>query len=486
MKDNKKVAINTVFYFIYQCIIFVAPLIIMPYLTRVLSDSVLGQHSYSYSIAFYFVLGANLGISRYGQREISSYKDDKEILKNKFWSLFYVHSFFSIISFAAYIAFFFIAGKVNLYVFIIPYVISALFDVTWFFYGMENFKIVTIVNSIFVAIKAVLIFLLVKSNGDLWIYQFLSFGATLLSQVVIFVFAIKTIGRPIKVSKKDCVQHLKPLFYFALATLAVSLYTYLDKILLGLMVSDSKKSVAYYECADKIIAVPRMLITTLGVVLYPKMCSLTKKSETEEVREFTKFSIDWTSFLSFGAMFGILVVAVPLSLLYYGQDYITTGYCMMLMVPLIFIISFGEILRSQYILPNKKDKVYLLSISINAVINLICNIALIPVFGIYGVIIASIIAELAGLIFQLVYCRKVFPHDHALKSVGIHLVAGLMMFMLLLGINSLLPVYGWINILIIVLSGLIIYTFALQALSKLLHYESIVDKFINKVIKRNK
>ena len=67
---------NLIFQFLYQGLILVIPLIISPYLTRVLHETALGVYSYTNSIAYYFVLLAMLGISRHGQRIISKYSSD--------------------------------------------------------------------------------------------------------------------------------------------------------------------------------------------------------------------------------------------------------------------------------------------------------------------------------------------------------------------------------------------------------------------------
>ena len=480
INGRKKVASNTFFYLVYQCILFIIPLAIMPYLTRVLSDSVLGEYSFSYSIAYYFVLGSNLGISLYGQREIASNKDNKDVLARKFWSLFYVHSFFSLLSFTAYILFFTLSHQVGLYICIIPYVLSALFDVTWFFYGLENFKLVTIVNACLSIIKMVLIFIFVKSDESLWVYQLISFGAVMFSQLAILAFAIKQLGKPIKVTKKECLSHFKPIMYFALAAIALTLYTYVDKTLLGIMVKDSKKSVAYYECADKIVAVPRMLITVLGTVLYPKMCSLTSKSKNERIQNYTLFSIDWTGFLSFGAIFGLIALALPFSLLYYGDNYSVSGYCMMMMSPLILIISTGSICRSQYILPQKKDKVFLTAISINAIVNLALNVAFIPTMGVYGVILSSLISETVALIYQLHYCKHFFPFKYAIKAMMVYLLAAVFMFAIVYGIMKTIDVDSWIKLLLLIFIGVVSYLFIIPILIPCVGHSSIINKLRRK------
>ena len=96
---------NFLLQFFYQFLILVIPLIMSPYLTRVIGSTGLGIYTYSNSIAYYFVILAMLGISRYGQRVIASSSEDEEKLRKSFWSLFVVHAIFSIISIAFYFIF---------------------------------------------------------------------------------------------------------------------------------------------------------------------------------------------------------------------------------------------------------------------------------------------------------------------------------------------------------------------------------------------
>ena len=456
--SKQKVSANAFFYFFYQCILFVAPLIILPYLTRVLSDSSLGQYNFSYSIAYFFVLAANLGISTYGQREIASYKSDKEMLAKKYWSLFAVHLFFSFISICCYLLFTFFNKETALYACLIPYVLSALFDVTWFFYGLENFKLVTLINAFFSIVKVILLFVFVKNSNHLWVYQLITFGTTFLIQLIIFLFSIKTVGKPVRIKLSDCLLHVKPILYFALSIVALSLYTNFDKTLMGLFINDGKRSVAYYEYADKIVAVPRMLITVLSTVLYPRICALTKESKKEEVSFYTSFSISWVCFFSFGSIFGIISLAVPFSVLYYGDIYKISGFAMMMMSPLIFIISLGSICRTQYLLPNKKDKVFLLAIIMNAIINVVLNLLLIKPLGIYGVIIASIISESLALFYQMFHSRKHIAIKKLICTASLYALAGFIMFVFLNGLTKLVLVNNWLSLVVLVLFGIAFYT----------------------------
>ena len=102
---RNSVSANIVYQFLYQIVLFVIPLVMAPFLSRRLQENAIGVHSYIHSIAYYFVIVANLGIIKYGQRSISVNSNNEIMLRKTFWSLFYVHSVISVISLVLYISF---------------------------------------------------------------------------------------------------------------------------------------------------------------------------------------------------------------------------------------------------------------------------------------------------------------------------------------------------------------------------------------------
>ena len=116
---------NFIFQLIYQIIILVIPLILSPYLTRTLGKTALGTYTFVNSIAYYFVVIANLGISRHGQRIISTNSNDDKSLRRVFWSLFFLHiliSLFVTLIYIVYINFFVTEDKI-IYIIHICYVV---------------------------------------------------------------------------------------------------------------------------------------------------------------------------------------------------------------------------------------------------------------------------------------------------------------------------------------------------------------------------
>lgn len=427
---------NFTFQILYQIVILVIPLVVSPYLTRTLGDTALGIYSYTYSIAYYFVMFAMLGISRHGQRIIAARRDDKQLLAKTFWSLYFVHAIFSVIAVLAFIIFVLIWGGEysSTYTIQIIYVASALFDITWLFYGLENFKSVVIKNFVLKIAECIAIFCFVKTNNDLWLYTLIMSLSICLGQAVMFPQAIKYI-KPVKFSVDNVKEHFKPLFVLFIAVVAASSYTIFNKTLLGLM--STTENVAYYEYSNKIINIPKTIISVICTVMFPRACSSIAKGDIQGAQKYMDYSLHFTCFLGLGAIFGLCGISNLFAVLYYGEDFAICGDVIIALAPNIFIIELGNIIRTQYMVPNHMDMHLNICYIINAIINLTLSIILIPILGIYGAIIGTVAAEISGIIYQLILCRKFLKYSKVIKSMIPYIIAGIAMF----GIIYLIRMY---------------------------------------------
>lgn len=442
---------NFFFQFAYQGLVLIIPLILSPYLTRTLGELEIGNYTFVNSIAYYFIVFANLGIARHGQRIISQSNDEK-ILRKEFWSLFSIHSiisFFIIIFYVLFVAFF-IDNK-SLYWIEIMYVVSALFDITWLFYGLENFKSVVIRNGIIKLLECILIFSFVHKPSDVGIYTAICSGGTLLGHVALMPIVFKEV-KPIRFSKTDVIKHIKPLVVFSVAVIASTLYTVLDKTLLGIL--STKENVAFYEYSNRIIIVPRSIVSVVGTVMFPRACKMAANKDFDGQQRYIHYSLLITAFIGIGAFFGLLGVSGPFVNAYYGESFSICGGIVIALSPLVLIIGMGDIIRSQYMIPNRMENQLNICIVISSMINIILSCICIPLIGVYGAVIGTISAEFFGLIYQVVICRKSINCKDFIISLIPFLLSGVSMYFTIVFIKKTL---GITNIIVEIAIGFATY-----------------------------
>ncbi len=421
---------NIIFQFAYQAIMLVIPLVISPYLTRVLGETSLGIYSYTNSIAYYFVMFSMLGISKHGQRIIATRRDNIIELRKTYWSLFFLHVVVSLFCLAIYLICCIFVFKENKPIYFAQalYVFSALFDIVWFFYGIEQFKIVVIRNSIIKILELVLIFCFIKSKNDVLTYTLIMSGSILLSQICVIPTAIKAVP-PIRFSLSNVKEHIRPMLALSIAVIAIGLYTVFDKTLLGILAT--KEEVAFYEYSNRIINIPKTFIGVIGTVLFPRACNYIANNNFAEAKRYYKYSLLAIYFIGFASIFGLLGIAGLFSILYYGQSFAVCGNIMKAMSPLVLIIGMGEIIRLQFLIPLKKDALYTTCIIVNAIINIVISFVLIPRIGVYGAVIGTVSAELFGMLFQGYLVRHYIDIKDTIKTALPFLLSGVVMYFVL-------------------------------------------------------
>lgn len=451
---------NFIYQLFYKIIIFIIPVIISPYLTRTLGKESLGIYTYTYSIAYYFVVACMLGILKYGQRIIATQRDNELCLRKTFWSLFFVHFLISIIVLGAYFIFLKLYGEYEKVFWAqLLFVISAAFDITWLFYGLENFRVVVVRNFIIKILSTVFIFIFVKSPSDLLLYTCIMAGSTLLGNIIVIPTSIKII-KPIKFSAKDCIKHLKPLFILSIAVIAATLYTVFDKTLIGIIVN--KESVAFYEYSHQIIMMPISIILVIGTVLYPKSCSCLAKNDFDGMKKYFRIAVEFTYFIAFGSIVGLIFVSDMFVDLYYGIDFLPCSELIKTMTPIILIITLGDIFRTQYLIPLGKDIAYIVIAVINAIINVLLSIILLNTIGVQGAVIGTISAELFGTCAQAFICRKYIDFKSVLSLSVVYIISAVIMGLALFGLTKWLNEHSWKNLVIII--GIGFFTYLLTAL----------------------
>jgi len=418
---------NFIYQFLYQALILIIPLILASYLARVLKETALGTYTYVNSISYYFIILSNLGINVHGKRIISKVSDNSINLRKTFWSLYAVHAIASLISILLYLLciMFFVDTNKNLYFINIIYVASALFDITWLFYGLENFSSVVIKNALIKIVVCIFVFSLVKVPSDIWKYALIVSLGHLLGNLIMIPQAIKNI-KPIKISINDLKIHIKPIFVFSVSIIAVTLYTVFDKTLIGLM--STKENVAFYEYSNQIISVPQTFVGIIGSVMLPRACRLVNVGNTTEQKRNIKISLLITAFIGIGSIFGLLLIGNDLAYLYYGESFAECGKIMIALSPLVYIVGAGSVIRSQCLIPNGMDKEFNFSILYNAIINVILSILLIPFLGVYGAIVGTIVAEMFGFFYQIYLSRNILDKSIFIKTLIPFIVSGMLMY----------------------------------------------------------
>ena len=309
------------------------------------------------------------------------------------------------------------------------YMISVAFDINWLFCGLQKFKFTVTRSGIIKILSLILIFLFVKDENDLYKYIFILAGTTLLNQLVLWPFLKKEV-KFVKVNKKDIFKHLKPTLILFIPVLATSIYKTMDKIMIGNM--SNMAEVGYYENAEKILNIIMSVISALGTVTLPQMTYLYSKNNKEEFNKIFEKSILFIFFIVFPVIFGFWTTADDLVSIYLSDGFSESALLLRLLSISLPFSTIASIVRMQLLIPRSKDKEYIVSVVLGAIINFIFNIFLIGRFKAAGATIGTILAEAVVCITQCYYIRKELPIKEYGRKIIPFIIKSILMFIVVM------------------------------------------------------
>ena len=501
MKENKKIKKNYIYNLIYQTFLLIVPILVTPYISRVLTPEGVGKYSFSFSLITYFTILGSLGFSYYAQREVAKVQNDLEHSSKVFWEINIcrlIPVFLSLIINIILCLFNAYNEYTNLMWIFNINILALAFDIAFYFQGKENFLRLVSTNVIIKLISIISIFIFVKTINDLWIYALINSLAVIFSSLALWIGIHKFLVK-VKFSDLKPLRHLKGTIRLFIPTIATSIYTVLDKTLVGLLITDTYVEIVngvevikkysdlengYYEQSEKIIKMAMTVITSLGTVMIPRNSNEFAKGNIEGVKSNIYSTSKFVWLLGFPMVFGFIAVSSNFVPWYFGSGFDKCVYLMMIFAPLILIIGFSNLFGLQYLVPSGNDTKFTIALLTGSVLNIILNFILIPFFWSYGAAIASVIAELGVTIIMGIMIRKEISMKKIICSSWKYLIAGIIMFCACYSIQMLLS-SSIINTIMIVLAGIIVYFIMLLILREEIII-SYLTKFKNKFIKLNK
>ena len=377
------------------------PLISYPYVSRVLGPSGIGTVSFAYSVVSYFSMLAQLGIPTYGIRACAQVRDNKEELTRTAQELLIINLVMSAISYAGlFLCVAFIprlSQEPLLYVIMSSLIILTSLGMEWLFQALEQYTYITVRSCIFKLIAMAAMFVLVRSSSDYLAYGFLYIFATCASNLFNVFYARHYISlRP--VGHYRIKRHLRSVGIFFAMSCATTIYTQMDRTMLGFMTDDAQ--VGLYNTASNIKLVLVSVVTSLGTVLLPRVSYYVARKDTDGFRRVTGKALNFVLDMAFPIMVFFLLFAKESVFVLSGEEYAGSILPLQIIVPTVLLIGLSNLFGMEILVPMGQEKQVLYSEIVGAVVNLVLNALLIPGFGPSGAAVGTLVAEAAVLIYQ--------------------------------------------------------------------------------------
>lgn len=392
----------------YQLLIVLIPFITLPYLSRTLLPEQVGLNGYLMSIIQMMGIITLSGLGQYGVRKIKKIElDSGKVNINDFLSMYVYQIIIGSLCIGIYVIISIIQQDFFSYFMItLPYLVSNLMDVSWFFQGIERIEKIVFRNTIVKISTVILIFAFVKNESHFILYlAIMSFGM-LIGNLLLWTSLTKFIHYE-KIRKINLKTDVRTL-YLLLPQLAIQLYITFDTTLLGIM-SDNLQ-VAYYSQSQKIVRIIATIISSISIVMMPRMVANIKNKE-ESIRKILKSSYEYTLFFSLLFFIVIFINIVDFVPWFFGNKYTDMIPIMFILTPLIIFIPVGGVFSNQLAIALGRDKDYALPVFIGAALSILANFIMIPKYGALGAAITSLIVEFTVCLLRVYAVRDYFEKE---------------------------------------------------------------------------
>ena len=384
---------NYIYNLIYQVMTLITPFITTPYISRVLGADGTGVQSYTNSVVQYFAILAALGTASYGQREIARHRDDMKDRSRLFWEIEILCGATTVACLLIWLFVIGFAREYRPYYIVLTMTLTAVaFDISWFFGGLEQYSLIVLRNTAVKLVGIAMLFLFIRKKEDLLLYVALTAATGLLGNISMWGYLKGQVEKPV-LRELHPLRHLEETMVYVIPTIATSVYTILDKTMLGWFSGEDKSQNGYYEYATGFVNMAKILIMSFNAVMSARMSYLFGNGRMEEIHQRIRESLDFVLLMAMPIMLGLAGIAAQFIPWFLGSGYLPVTFLMYVCSPLVLVVGLSDCIGSQILTPGGKRAQSGKVIVAGAVVNACLNFLLIPHFQASGAAAASVAAE---------------------------------------------------------------------------------------------
>lgn len=424
---------------------YLFPLLVYPYVSRVLGVTNIGICNYVDSVINYFILFSMMGISATGIREIAAHRDNRDKMDGVFTSLLCLNAIFTFVAALVLVGVIYCVPQFFEYRRLmwigVVKLLGNLFLCEWLFRGVEDFRYITKRTIAIKLIYVLSVFLCVREQSDYVLY-FLLTSLSIVANALVNCYCSRRLVslRPTSVSISP---YLKSFLTVGVYLILSSFYTSFNVLFLGLVAGPTE--VGYYTTATKLFTIVISIYTAFTQVMLPRMSALYAQGERDAFLQVIRKSESVLLSLSIPLVIFCLVFAPDIIAVFAGAGYEGAYIPTRVMMPLIFIIGYEQILVLQILMPMKKDVEIFLNAFIGALVGVGLNLYIVQVMGwqSVGSAVVWLISEVVVLLSAQYWTRRTtgqrFPVKMFLRNVAAYAPVAIVCLLIYVCTPSVVP-----------------------------------------------
>jgi O-antigen/teichoic acid export membrane protein len=374
-------------------------------LARRLGVDDFGKVNFAQTVINYLIVLASFGIPVLAVRTLAGQGDNFREEVGEFLSTQFVTGGFAFVILVAVIGLLPKSGEDKLLIALFSLnLLGSTFLIDWAFRAQEQMMFVAVGNLIQTLVPLVLIALFVQSEAQLLLVPVFLAAGLWGRNILYWQRFIRDYGLPRLDFRRDkVIDLLRRASILGISAIMIQIYYSVDTLLLGLMRSDTE--VGWYNAAYRVVLLFTMLGGIVGEVIFPR---LSRQSTQLDVQQKSRNMLLGAKLLLYGslpvALAGTLYSSQLMTLLF-GSTYANGAPALQILIWQVFTV-FCNVSFAYHLLAAEKNRLYFISVTAGAVINLSLNLLLIPAYGLVGAAITTIIAEVVVLSLLYIFATR--------------------------------------------------------------------------------
>ena len=394
---EKKVVENAIYLTILQWFNYLIPLLILPYLVRTIGTKMFGLVMFAQTVATIFTLITDFGFSITGTRALSILKKNRSMKGELFFGVMSIKFALIILLLFFLFALTSTSDKFSqnklIYYYSFGVTIGMTIFPSWFFHGIQNMKVITIVNAVSRTLFAGLVFMFITKPEDFLLVPLFNSASYIITGLFGLFYALKFLK--IKVPSIVFIFNLvKESFKLFLSNLSTSLYSSFNILIIGLLTNDTLTGV--YASFEKIILALKNIYTPIYQAVFPWL-----STQTNQKRIIKKMSRIVFLLGLFGVVALITFSEEILILMFNDEIILSYKILFQAIAPILFLAGLSMLYNYLYLSATKKYDLRLKILGYTGLIGILLSTILTFYFDIYGVVFSVVFCEIILLICGL-------------------------------------------------------------------------------------
>lgn len=461
---KRSLKVNALLNGIKQCCTILFPLITFPYISRVLGSEGYGKVSFSQSVTSYFILLAALGINTYAIREGAKIRENKEELEKFCSQVYSINICSAIFSYICLGIALLISTKLKAYTSFIliesTAIIMAVFGTNWINSIFEDYLYLTVRYIVIQFLALICMFAFVKTPDDVIRYCIISVLATNGGNLV-NLFYVRRYARVHFTVDMNIKKHIGPLLILFVNATAISIYVSSDITMLGFYTNDNV--VGIYSFASKIYNILKQLVNAVVVVSLPRVAYILK-NQPQNYNRYVEKIFNAVNVLLFPVIIGTFMMSDTIIMVAGGSQYISGSNSLKILSVATLFAVYASIFTNCVLVVNRQEDKCLRATICSALVNVLLNLLLLPLIGMIGAAITTVIAEFVNCLMQIHYSKVYFDWNSLNLKNSISCVVGTIAVLLVCIISNNIIETTFSRIIICVFCASITYVFVLLVL----------------------